>query len=152
MFRYSKDEFIASKQREAALILLEDVTKHSILEHSPKIEVLFDDYVKSIEFIEELVKISGKNNHPITIPVIPWNSSDWQAKRDLKTAYDKTGRSWQDTIPFIEFSFPEDYCNPHGPNYTHVYLTFFTPFKSFDGAEECTIYYLNKLSKLKAFI
>lgn len=151
MFRLSKDDFIASKQREQADTLYQNILKKSSLIYSSQIESLFDKHVKSFSFVEELVKISGNDGHPITIPFVPWDSSEYQALRDLKIAYTKANRSWDDSIPFIEFSFPEEYDNPHGHYYTHNFVGFFTPFSNLDGAEECVIYYLKKLIKLKAF-
>lgn len=152
MFRYSIDEFIASKQKEKSLGLLEELMKHSVLEHCPQIEKFFDENVRSYEFLEELPDICNKNDHPIVMPCIPRDGSEYHAKMELKVGYDKLLKSWRDPIPFIEFSFPENYKCKHGDEYKHVYIFFFTQFKGFDGARDGTLYYLNKLNNLKAFL
>lgn len=152
MFRFSKDEFIASRANEKAITLLENLLKHSVVEHCPEIEKFFDDNVKTYEYLEELPGISKKQGHPIVMPCIPYNSSDYHAKMELKVGYDALTKSWKDPIPFIEFSFPEDYKCKHGDEYKHVYIFFFTQFTKFDGARDCTLYYLNKLQNLKVFL
>jgi hypothetical protein len=152
MFKFSKDEFIASKCQEKAVTLLESLLKHSVVEHCPEIEKFFDDNVKTYEFLEELPRLSIQHDHPIIMPCIPYNDSDYHAKMELKVGYDKLLKSWKDPIPFVEFSFPEDYQCKHGNEYKHVYIFFFTKFTKFDGARDCTLYYLNKLNNLKVFL
>ncbi len=152
MFRYSVDEFIASKQQEKALILLEDLMKHAVLEHSPEIEKFFDEHVRSYDFLEELPSLSEKLGHPIVMVAIPWDSYSHRAQMDFKRAYDKLDKSWKDTVPFIEFSFPRDYNCKHGAEFMNVYIFFFNKFKQFEGSRDCTLYYLNKLNNLKAFL
>jgi len=80
MFRFSKDDFIASKCQEKATALLEDLLKHSVVEHCPEIEKFFDENVKTYEFLEELPGLSIKHDHPIVMPCIPYNSSDYHAE------------------------------------------------------------------------
>src|SRR5574339_261092 len=143
MFRFSKDEFIASKHQEKALALLEDLMKHAVLEHCPELEEFCDQNVRSYEFLEELPGLARKHNQPIIMVCIPWNASDYRAKMDLKEAYDKLEKSWKDPIPFVEFSFPSDYNCKHGLDYKHVYIFFFTKFNKLDGAKEASLYYLN---------
>jgi hypothetical protein len=152
MFRFSSDEFIASKAQEKALVLLEDLMKHSVLEHCPEIEEFFDKNIRSYELLEELPKISIKHDNAIVMPCVPPTSSDYHAKMELKVGYDKLHKSWKETVPFIEFSFPLDYNCKHGQEYKHVYIFFFTQFKTFEGARDCTLYYLNKLNNLKVFL
>ena len=152
MFKFSNDEFIASKQREQSLTLLEELMKSSILEHSPEIENFFDTHVRTYEILEELPNLGRQQKQPIIMVCIPWNASEWHAKMDLEEAYEKLKKSWKDTIPFIEFSFPSDYNCKHGQDYKHVYIFFFSKFNTLEGSRDCFLYYLNKLNNLKAFL
>lgn len=151
MFRY-KDDFLANKQQESGTELLESLMKKSYLVHSPEIEALFDEHVRSYEFIEELPKLSMLSDNRIVVPVIPRNSKLWMAERDLDMGYGKLNRQKSDMIPFIEFSFPEDYDCKHGEHYKHVYLFFFTRFSQFEEARDCVMYHFTKLNNLKVFL
>jgi hypothetical protein len=152
MFRFSKDEYVASKQYEKSSELLEKLTQTITMEHSPIIEEVFDKRVRSYEILTELNKLSVQADYPIVMPAIPYDHTAPLAKRDFKIAFDKLNKPWNSTIPFIEFSFPEDYICNHGESFRHVYFFFFTPFHDFDEAEHCVLRYLNKLDRLKAFI
>lgn len=152
MFRYSIDEFIASKQQEKAVILLNEISKHSVLEHNFEIESLFDQHMRSYELLEELPKLALQFGERIVMPIITRDSSEYHAKMDLKRSYDKLGKSWQDTIPYIEFSFPEDYKCAYGDAFMNVYLFFFTVHRDGKVAGDSVIHYLKKLSNLKAFL
>lgn len=152
MFRYSIDSFIASKQKEKALTLLEELMKYSTLKHCPEIEAEFDKNVRTYALLEELPPLSIQFDHPIVMPVIPWDHGGHSAKMDLKKAYDKLIKSWRDPIPFIEFSFPNDYKCPHGESYKHVYIFFMTEYKNYDEAKDSVLFYLQKLNKLKVFL
>jgi hypothetical protein len=152
MFRYSKDDFLSGKQQEAGTELLEALTKKYYLVHSPAIESLFDKYVHSYEFIEELPKLSILSDNPIIMPMVPRNHKIWAAEQDLEIAYRKLNKSKSDMIPFIEFSFPEDYDCKHGESYRHVYSFFFTHSMEFEVAQECVVYHLTKLNNLKVFL
>lgn len=156
MFRFSNDEFIANKQKEDATALLESLLKYFSIEHCPKIEKFFDDYVKTYEFLEELPRISEKHDDIIIMPCIPHNHDAASARMDLGEAYKKIYKSellWKDvTVPFIEFSFPTDYNCKHGDSWMHVYIFFLTNSLKFEDARDSVLYYLNKLNKLKAFL
>ena len=152
MFRFSKDEFIAGKQREKADDLFVKLINKCSFEHSPAIEKFFDSHVRSYEFLEELPKLSIRHDDPIVMPAITTDAGEYHGMMDLKKAFDKLNKPWRDTIPYIEFSFPEDYKCPHGDSFMHVFLFFFTQYHEFDGAESCTLHYLNKLNKLKVFL
>jgi hypothetical protein len=132
--------------------LLEEIMKHSVVEHCPEIEEFFDKNIRSYELLEELPGLAKSHEQSIVMPCIPYNDMEFRAKKELKVAYDKLNKSWKDPIPFIEFSFPKDYKCKHGEDYRHVYIFFFTNYTKLDGAQECTLYYLNKLNSLKAFL
>jgi hypothetical protein len=152
MFRYSHDEFIASKQREQGYDLFEKLIKQATFEHSPEIEKIFDEQIRSYALIEKLFKMSRQFDHPIVMPIITRDSAEYSAMMDLKRGFNSLNKSWFDVIPYIEFSFPEDYNCPYGESFKHVFIFFFTQFKEFDGARDCVLYYLQKLLNLKAFL
>ena len=156
MFRFSKDDFVANQQKEEATTLLESLLKYFTIEHCPEIEKFFDNHVKTYEFLEELPRISEKHDDVIIMPCIPHNHMDHLARMDLGEAYKKISKSqflWKEiTVPFIEFSFPTDYKCKHGDSWMHVYILFLTKFSKFEDARDNTLYYLNKLNKLKVFL
>lgn len=152
MFRFSKDEYIASKQREQGNDLFEKLIKKATFEHSPEIEKIFDKEVRSYALIEELFKLSVKFDHPIVMPIITRDDSEYHAMMDIKKGFDSLHKSWFDVVPYIEFSFPDDYKCPHGDSFKHVFIFFFTQFKEFEGARDCVLHYLQRLTNLKVFL
>lgn len=161
MFRFSDDEFKANKQKEEATALLESLLKYFSIEHCPKIEKFFEDNVKTYEFLEELPQLSKINDDITIIRLLPYDYSHESARVDLSEDFKKVqptlcgGRPklWKEvTIPFIDFSFPSNYNCKYGESYKHVYILFLTNFTNFEQAQECMLYYLNKLNKLKAFL
>lgn len=153
MFRFSKDEFIANKQKEEATSLLESLLKYFTIEHCPEIEKLFDDHVKTYEFLEELPRISEKHNDIIMMPCIPYDYNHEWARMNLSEPYKKLSYPWKGPIvPFIEFSFPLDYDCKHGESWKHVYILCLTKYPKFEDARDSVLYYLNKLNKLKVFL
>ena len=161
MFRFSDDEFIANKQKEEATALLESLLKYVSIEHSPKIEKFFEDNVKTYEFLEELPSISTTNNDTTIMRLLPYDYSHESARVDLGEDFKKIQpkpcdggpKLWKEiTIPFIDFSFPSTYNCKYGEGYKHVYIFFLTNFTEFEQAQECMLYYLNKLNKLKVFL
>jgi hypothetical protein len=151
MFKYSIDELIASKQKEAASSLLKELNGYYVLEHSLEIEKFFDENVPSYEFLEELPAICNINEHPIVMPCVPRDGSS-AFKSEMKIGYDKLLKTRFDPIPYIEFSFPEDYKCKFGLAYKHVYIFFFTQFKEYKEGCDSILFYLNKLNKLKVFL
>lgn len=156
MFRFSDDESIANKQKKDSANLLESLFRYFTIERCPKIEKFFDDNVKTYEFLEELPKLAKIDNNTIIMPCIPCDSSDEFARMDISAGFNKIFKSqtlWKEVdIPFIEFSFPKYYNCKHGDKYMHVYIFFFTQFTEFEKSRDCTLHYLKKLNKLKAFL
>lgn len=152
MFRFSIDEFINKTQQEKVTAFLTELSKSFIVEHCPEIEKFFDDYVTSYEFLEEIPKLSNPNEKNVSIVCVPYDTALWRANADLREVCEKINKSQQETIPFIEFSFPENYKCKHGEPYKHVFIFFVTKFNSFEDSKNYTIYYLNKLNKLRAFL
>lgn len=155
MFRFSNDEFIANKQKETAIVLLENLLKYFTIEHCPEIEKFFDDHVKTYEFLEELPRISEKHDDIIMMPCITHIHNEVNARIDIGDSCKKLypSRLWKEiNIPFIEFSYPQDYKCKHGDSYKHVYIFFLTKYPKFEDARDSVLYYLNKLNKLKVFL
>src|SRR5271163_3066411 len=111
MFKYSIDEFIASKQQESADKLFDEISSCCELRYSKDIEELFNKV--TFEYLEQFVKVVKLDKETIVIPAIARNSSAYHAKMDLKKAFDALEKSWLDPLPYIEHSFPEDYHVPH---------------------------------------
>lgn len=153
MFRFSDDEFKANKQKEEATALLESLLKYFSIEHCPKIEKFFEDNVKTYEFLEELPRLIKKHNDIILMPCTPHNYNHEWARMNLSESYTALSYSWKGpVVPFIEFSFPEDYKCKHGVDWKHVYILFLTKYPKFEDARDSVLYYLNKLNKLKVFL
>ena len=150
MFKYSIDEFIASKQQEEADKLFDEMASCCELRYSKDIDDLFDKI--TFEYLDDFVKLIRLDKEIILIPAIPRNSSGYTAKRDLKRAFDILEKSWSDPLPYIEHSFPQSYNVPHGENYRHCYFVFVTKYREFEASEECVKYYLSRLNKLKVFL
>ncbi len=150
MFKYSIDEFIASKQQEQADKLLDEMSSCCELRYSKDIEDLFNKV--TFEYLEQFVKVVKLDKESIIIPAIPRNSSGYRAKMDLKKAFDLLEKSWLDPLPYIEYSFPEDYHVPHGESYRHCYFVFVTKYREFKASEECVKHYLSRVNNLKVFL
>jgi hypothetical protein len=151
MFKWSADEFIASKQQEKADKLLEEICEHCVPQYSKDIEGLFEKVTFS--YLEEFCSlVRNEFNERIIIAVIPRESSIYSAQRDLKRGFDALGKSWQDPLPYIEHSFPEDYVVPHGEDFRHCYFFFLTQYHEFEASEECVKHYLSRINRLKAFL
>jgi hypothetical protein len=154
MFRYSKDELIASKQQEEAVKLLDEIKASCTLEYSSLLEEEFNKSKMTYDFMEDFAKLTQRHNEPIIFVVVPRNHSAYHSKMDLKRGFDKLDKPWSDPIPYIEYSFPEEYSArcPHGADYMHCYFFFMTKYHEAKGSEDCVKYYLNKVNQLRVFL
>jgi len=151
MFEWSIDEFIASKQREQADTLLDEICAVCSPQYSDEIDKLFGKVTYSyLEDFHKLVKDEFKEK--ICIAAIPRVSSSFAAHRDLKCGFNALDKSWKDPLPYVEHSFSEDYVISHGKSFQHCYFFFFTQYHEFKASEECVTYYLKRVNKLKAFL
>jgi hypothetical protein len=154
MFRYSLDSFIASKQKEEADKVFESLGEKCTLIHSELLDTIFTNNRITYDYLESFVNIIKETKgEKITMVVIPRNSMSYRALRDMKYGFEAIDKSWRDPIPYIEHSFPEDYAdrNPHGPDWMHCYICFFTKYHQASASEECVAYYLSKVNSMKAF-
>lgn len=151
MFRFSKDEYIASKQQEEVDKLIDEICASASIQYSKDIDEMFKGVTYG--YLEEFTKlVRNEFNEKITIVAIPRGSLLHMAQRDLKMGFEALDKSWKDPLPYIEHSFAEDYVCPHGPQFIHCFFFFFTQYHTFEGSEECVKYYLERINKLKAFL
>lgn len=152
MFKYSIDEYIASEQKKQATQLITELKEKANLVYSPEIDLVLEKEPFTFSYLEDLVSLSRECQNRIIVPAIPRNKRSSSAQFDMRQGFLISGKSWNDNIPYIEYSFPYDYSCPHGYDYYHVYLLFFTKCHDYEGSRDCVLYYLNKLSKLKVFV
>ncbi len=151
MFRYSSDSFIASKQREEADKLIEELCNSCNLQYSKPIEELFDRV--TFAYLEEFhALVKQTMNEKIVIACVPRNTLLYNAQQDIKKGLEVLQKPWGDAIPYIEHSFAEDYNCPHGDSFRHCFFFFFTKYHEFEASEECVKYYLKRVNQLKAFL
>lgn len=152
MFKYSVDEYIASEQKQQATKLIKELKEKAPLVYSHEIEAACEKEPFSFNYLQDLVDLTKACNDRIVVPSIPRTKENSSAQFDMRQGFLISGKSWTDTIPYIEYSFPYEYNCPHGYDYLNVYLLFFTKYHDYEGSRDCVLYYLNKLSKLKAFV
>lgn len=156
MFKYSIDEYIASEQKNSGERLLEGICEKCSIQMSPELDAIITSYKMSgFGFLQEVCMIAEKCGEPLVFVASERDNYGSRVLSDFKRGFDKLDKPWKDTLPYIEYSFPNVVKMPSafGERYLqHVYLFFFTKYHGFDGARDCMLYYLNKINNLKAFV
>ena len=157
MFRYSIDEYIASEQKNSGERLLAEVCKKSSIQISPELDAAITRYkMSSFGFLQEVHSVAEKCGEPLVFVASERdNGYPDRVLSDFKKGFDKLDKSWKDTIPYIEYSFPNrvTLSSAYGDRHLqHVFIFFFTKYHGFDGSRDCMLYYLNKFNNLKAFV
>lgn len=158
MFRWSIDEYIASEQKENAEKTLHSIEEKCKVQWSPEIEQAFEDL--KINSYSQLMGINHMSKECKDELVFVCIERDATGGRlfDMKRGYDffkDKNKSWSDIIPYIEMSFPENVKMPdiYGARaLLHTYIFFFTQYHDYEGARDCTVNYLNKFHRLRAFL
>jgi len=154
MFKFSADEFLASKKQEKADELLDELRKEYKFEYSTLIDNLFTlADVNSFQSLTNIVKLFTSDNQKLQLVALSYQHNYHHAMLDLQDEINALGMSKETmTIPYISWSFPDDYENPHGPEFQHVFFFFLTKYKEFKVAEECIAYYVDKFDRIGEFI
>lgn len=157
MFKYSIDEYIASAQKNNGERLLEDICKKCSIQICPELDAAITSYkMHSFGFLQEVQVVAEKCGEPLVFVAVERDSGYIDLiLSDFKKGFDKLDKPWKDTLPYIEYSFPNvvKLSGAYGDSYLkHVFIFFFTKYHGFDGARDCMLYYLNKFAKLKAFL
>lgn len=153
MFRYSLDTYIANEQEKGADQLIKDLSLKCVIEMSPELDDAFSDFkVNSYSYLEGVQQVAEQCNEQLVIVAVRRdNNSASQVQWDLKKGFDKLGKSWKDTVPYVEYSFDEEYDCPYGEMMKHAFFFFFTKYHDYEGSRDCMLYYLNKFYNLRAF-
>lgn len=153
MFKFSIDEFIASKQRENADKLIIDLYDKCVPHHSPEIEQVIEECkIDSYDAWVEIngLTVKGNQKRELVIVGLAHDYTADQSQWDLKQAFDKLDKPWKDPIPYIEHTFTDP--KPHGERMKHAFLFFFTPYHEYEASRDCTIYHIKKFHNLRAFL
>lgn len=154
MFKFSNYEDMHVEAQSKADALIDHLKKDYKFQYSTLIDNLFVlADVSSFQSIINMVKLYTADNQKLQLVVLSYNHNHENAALDLKDQINNLGMFASTIdIPYIAWSFPEDYDNPHGPEFQHVFLFFVTNYKEFKVAEECVAYYANKFDKIGEFV
>lgn len=144
------DEMVADSEK-----LMLDIEKNFLIKYSEKLDKLFvEQEVSSYEHLEQVAKVASAENHDSDAPnfdmvIISYNHGRYEANKDLTKAIQRMGGNIEDKwIPYISWSFPDDYDNPH---WQHIFIFFVTPYDDNKVAEDYMAYFFNKYYQIEAF-
>lgn len=153
MFKFTEYEVLHDDAQVKADSHLEGLKKEFTLTPSLLIENLLTlGEINSFKALEAIASIFKTENQRLGLVVLPHANYLVYSKEDIEIQLDNLGMSKvTSNIPYVTWSFPEDYDNPHGISYQHVYLVFVTKHKEFKEAEECIAYFIDKFNRIGAF-
>ena len=147
MFQYN-----TKKQEKQARSLIKKLREKRQLKYSEKLDQLFQDSKITYAYLEEFALLMRRYQERIIFVAVPRISSVENALLDLQVGYDALSKPLSDVIPYVEYSFPEEYECRHGPDYKDCYFFLFTKYSTFLESENCVGYNMNKINKLKTFL
>lgn len=155
MFNVNADEEIADKELKQTDEIFLMLARHCNPYYSEKIDQVFSSSKMTFEYLVDFAKVLEKHKQKITLVITP-RCEEYikygDPKGDVDQGFAAQNKSRDDLVPYIEYSFPEGYENPHGSHYNHCFFLFFTTHSSFEESEEYCRYWLKKITTLKAFL
>lgn len=155
MFRYDANEEIADRQLRDTDEIFLMLAKHCNPYYSEKIDKVFSSTHMTFEYLTDFAKILEKHKQKITLVITP-RCEEYikygNPRIDVDKGFAAQDKSRDDLVPYIEYSFHEEYKNPHGDHYNHCFFLFFTAHSSFEESEEYCAYWLKRITTLKAFL
>lgn len=107
MFKYSIDEYIASEQKNSGERLLEGICEKCSIQMSPELDAIITSYKMSgFGFLQEVCMIAEKCGEPLVFVASERDNYGSRVLSDFKRGFDKLDKPWKDTLPYIEYSFP----------------------------------------------
>lgn len=132
--------------------LIDEINTYYSIQHSPDIEVLSNQEIRSYEFLNDFVAFTKQIKDRIVVPCIPYETGIGLAVRDIELGLSFLKKSSDDIIPYAELLLPDEYDCMHGSDYKHIFLFFITKYNDFNQSCEHVNYLLNKFKKYKTFL
>lgn len=152
-FKYSLDPLIKHEQQEKAAELIRDLSGQFNLRYASEIDQLFHDIpINSYQKIEDVSKIAKINGMWLITVISPRNYFSNLAQEDLAGVFKLMNKKITETLPYIEYSFPDDYDSPYGENSKSAFIFFFTLFENYEESKDIVIKYITKFYKLQSFV
>ena len=152
---YRSNKLAGWEKQEIADALITELKKEYFLKESTLIDNLFIlGEVGSYQCLVDIAKIFKAENQRLGMIIVPYDNGSFNTSADIRDQLNLLEMSKvTSTIPYIAWSFPEEYEqeNPHGVRWQDVLIFFVTKYKAFEEAEECMAYYIDKYNQIGVF-